>query len=673
MVACRNDVPWIRKHDPPDRHISGVTVCYPTNLRELIELCTDPPGDLKAAGSHYALSGAAISDGIFIETNDPRDEMPAMARTLHDVLPEAMNPRLFEWLTSREIAYEYPIHVEAGKRLYQLYAELDWNVGHDPRSLARHIERENGRSDYLRRWAIPTMGSAAQQTIVGAFSTGTHGGDVKLPPVSDIVQAIHLVLDGGRHLWIERLDRSAFGGAPIVDDALLHGVYNQQTVGRDIEIVRDNELFDAVLVSAGRFGVIYSVVLAVVPQFTLHENTALDWWGSVKSKIVGRSQSIWLVPDRSRETRYLNIIVSLSPTSDGNRAGVIRRWKVDGISDAGVAERRGYPSDPPYIDARIDSPYFPMAGRSREFKASPEVTLIESACSSAGFMQGVIIAVLDEIEEFLTSEGFVVGAGIAAIALAGGAGLIALAPYLWALVHLLRRFLEEFDFDDSTIADAVEALRELVMGVVAETGLPAPTFVWRMITDKLFVQQMTKDDREGVSYAVLDTHDYLEKNCFVDVDSLEVFFDEDERAAIAYVDSLIAFERRQQAEGLTFFGVAALRFTSGTTATLGPQQWPRTVSVEVAGLNGVDGTAQLMRFATLQANDMNFGGFLHWGQRNETTPERLWRFFQHRREVGRYPGDNLVRWQQQLARYTNNGTLKHFSSRQTRSWGLEVS
>ena len=37
---------------------------------------------------------------------------------------------------------------------------------------------------------------------------------------------------------------------------------------RILEVVRDNDLFDAVLVSAGRFGVIYSVVVAAVPQLT---------------------------------------------------------------------------------------------------------------------------------------------------------------------------------------------------------------------------------------------------------------------------------------------------------------------------------------------------------------------------------------------------------------------
>ncbi len=667
MVACRTNVAWRRKHDAPDRSFNAATVCYPTGLRDLIELCSNPPGQLKAAGSHYALSGAAISDDVYIETNDPNDEMPAMARTLHEVLPGCISPSLLQWLIEQDPPTHYPVHVEAGKRLYQLYSELDWGVGHDPRSLARYIEDRTGRRDYLRPWARGTMGSAAQQTIVGAFSTGTHGGDVDRPPIADAIEAMHLVIDGGRHLWIERLDRGTFGGVPLVDDASLRGVYNEATVGRDIEIVRDNDLFDAVLVSAGRFGVIYSVVVAAVPQFTLHENTALALWQDVKTEIAGRSKKLWMRPDVPTEkARYLNLIVSLSPIANGsaNRVGIVRRWEVSTWTDAGVAERRGDPGSPPAIDSRTGSVDFPMAGRNHAYSGKAYPSMIETACSASGFMQGLISGLADEIDAFVESNGAVVGAGIAAVAALGGGGLLALLPQLYLLVTVIRAFLDEFDFDDSTIADAVEAFREVVMGAAAEVGLPAPTFVWRMLTDALFKSQMEVDDREAVSYAIMDTHDYLEENCFVDVDSLEVFFDTDDPRLTAYVDALISFERRQQAEGKTFFGVAALRFMRGTQATLGPQPWQHTASVEVAGVHGVDGTAQLMRYASWLATDLNVGGFLHWGQRNDTKSDRLRRYVQN--------SGAFIRWQRQLARLTDDGRLNHFSNEQTRSWGLEI-
>ena len=667
MVASKHNVVWKRKHDRADRFLTAATVFYPTGLRDLIEICSNPPGKLKAAGSHFALSGAAISDEFFIETNDPWEDMPAMARTLHDVLPGCMSTSLRQVLRSADPVQHYPIHVEAGKRLYQLYSELDWAVGWDPKSLARDLKDRENRPEYSGRWALPTMGSAAKQTVVGAFSTGTHGGDVDLPPIADAIEAIHLVVDGGRHFWIERFDRGAFG-CPLVDDASLRGFYNEADYGREVEIIRDNELFDAVLVSAGRFGVIYSVVIAAIPQFTLREQTELSNWKQVKAQIKGRRDPLWLKPQSTERTHYLNVIVSLSPCAGGssNSAGIIRRWKVPGLSRAGVVERRGDPGSPPVMDLRTQSVIFPQAGRSHAYSGDPSPSMIEKACAASGLIQGLIVAMVDEVEEFVTSNGEVVGAGIAGVALAGGGGLILLIPQLALIVIIIREFLEHFDFDDSTVGDVAEAFRVVVMGAIAETGLPAPTFIWRLFTERFFASQLNVGPREAVSYAIMDTHDYRDRNCYPDVDSLEVFFDEDDSAALAYIDALIAFEKRQQGEGKTFFGVAALRFMNGTQALLGPQQWPRTVSIEVAGLQGVDGTRQLMNYASWLATDLNFRGILHWGQRNDSSATTI------RRRFERF-SDKFRRWQQQLRRLTADGDLDHFSNRQTRAWGLEAS
>ena len=53
--------------------------------------------------------------------------------------------------------------------------------------------------------AMPTLGGANGQTLAGAFSTGTHGSDVDLPPIADGVRAIHMVGPGGQEWWLERL------------------------------------------------------------------------------------------------------------------------------------------------------------------------------------------------------------------------------------------------------------------------------------------------------------------------------------------------------------------------------------------------------------------------------------------------------------------------------------
>lgn len=64
-------------------------------------------------------------------------------------------------------------------------------------------------------WAMPTLGGSNGQSIAGAISTSTHGGDWDQPPLADYVRAIHLITHGGQELWIER------ESDPIITDARL--------------------------------------------------------------------------------------------------------------------------------------------------------------------------------------------------------------------------------------------------------------------------------------------------------------------------------------------------------------------------------------------------------------------------------------------------------------------
>lgn len=133
------------------------------------------------------------------------------------------------------------IHVESGMEVGALCEMLDANPS-EP-------------------WALPTLGGANGQTLAGVISTSTHGGDWRQPPLPDLVRALHLVTDGGRELWIEP------SRAPITDDVRLRSVL---PCG-DTEIIRSDEVFDAALVSFGRFGVIYSMILEVTRGFNVAE------------------------------------------------------------------------------------------------------------------------------------------------------------------------------------------------------------------------------------------------------------------------------------------------------------------------------------------------------------------------------------------------------------------
>src|SRR6267378_516680 len=125
---------WTRKHDDPAATVvpSAPRTVYPKSLEELIEICSTrrPSEKIHAAGSHWALSGAAMSDSVFVETHDPNNMHQAMGRTLYEVAPGCLNPLFINALARQTLMpYDttnvstpadeglYPIHIETGKRV----------------------------------------------------------------------------------------------------------------------------------------------------------------------------------------------------------------------------------------------------------------------------------------------------------------------------------------------------------------------------------------------------------------------------------------------------------------------------------------------------------------------------------------------------------------------------
>ena len=68
-------------------------IFFPQSLEDLIQLCSARPEGQRfhAAGSHWALSTAAVCDHAFIETHDFNEVFPAMDRTLFDVVPGCLS------------------------------------------------------------------------------------------------------------------------------------------------------------------------------------------------------------------------------------------------------------------------------------------------------------------------------------------------------------------------------------------------------------------------------------------------------------------------------------------------------------------------------------------------------------------------------------------------------
>ena len=693
------DADWTRKHDDPREPLlaSVPRTMYPKSLEELIAICRDENlGPLKAAGSHWALSHGAISDETFIETHDPHDIRRAMGRTLKEVVPHCLHSELLERMADPDLAPSAPVHVEAGKRVYQLYAELDQVDPLDTSpadgvlTLGAYMLKHHNTTAFEGPWGMVTAGNAGGQTIVGAFSTGTHGGDFTVGPITDSVLAIHLVADGGKHYWIEKVDERYW--PQLTDDDLLRALYDPVAGRENFEIIRepDNAMFDAAVVSVGRFGIIYSVVLEAAPQYARYERRRLHVWQDFKHQILDRRSPLYrdtaIVPggyvpstDVVGRQRFLQIAVSLTPHANFKRnlVGVTKQWAMKLQDDPpGRAERVGDILTP--FDIRIQGPRFSNAGRAHSYRHDPDDPLnaeddtdpIALACSNGSFLAGVIEAAITELEEFVETNGAVVGAGIAGVIALGGAGLLALIPALLVVLLILKGLLEAFDADDR-FGEHMEKIKNELL----DPNEPDPQkraaglFAWQLIVLLAFRGQQGDRDYEAINYAVLDQKDYRNISCEVNVDSVEVFFNAVDHRLLTFVDALIAYEIMQEFQGRACVGYASLRFMGSTEAKIGMQRHGLTCAVEVACLKDVSGGQEMVDYAARLALNPNIGGILHWGQRNDATAADTQRLFGDASDP--LNGD-LGAWRRALDFVTASGTHNRFSSDFTRRTGLEL-
>lgn len=235
----------------------------PQSLAELVDAIRsesdrDPPGQVRPIGSGWAFSPVASSPDCLIDTT-------RLDRPVDDVL-EGLYPTTVPWSADPNGEPFGYCHVEAGMTLCALSSDLA--------SGAVSVHRP-GRAGPVTAdgWALATTAGAGGQTIGGAIATGTHGAEPTLPPLTDAVQALHLVGPGGRQHWIE----------PIRPGVEWRRILQQRYPG--IRVHQDNDLFEAALVSLGRFGVVYSVVLRVVPQFQLVERRMRTTWDLVADQL----------------------------------------------------------------------------------------------------------------------------------------------------------------------------------------------------------------------------------------------------------------------------------------------------------------------------------------------------------------------------------------------------
>jgi hypothetical protein len=121
----------------------------------------------------------------------------------------------------------------------------------------KELEEENG---WLR--CLRASGASNGQTIAGATATGTHGAGYKAGAVHDAIAGLHIITGANRHVWLER------ASYPVASHAF--------TDWLGAEVFRDDDLFNAAVVSFGSFGFIHGVLMETEPIYLLEKYTAAN-------------------------------------------------------------------------------------------------------------------------------------------------------------------------------------------------------------------------------------------------------------------------------------------------------------------------------------------------------------------------------------------------------------
>ncbi|MBK9256740.1 MAG: FAD-binding protein [Saprospiraceae bacterium] len=173
------------------------------------------------------------------------------------------------------------------------------------------IRELNDRLRIIGR-SLPTSGASNGQTIAGALSTGTHGAALDFGSVPEFVVGLHIVVDKDRHYYIER------ESYPVVS-----GRFTNQL---KTEVIKDDELFNAALVSFGAFGIIHGVMIETQPLF-LYESRLdiMNYDNNLKTLLsaLDFTHSAGTIPSE----RPYHFQVVFNPYAATNNAYVSRMYK----------------------------------------------------------------------------------------------------------------------------------------------------------------------------------------------------------------------------------------------------------------------------------------------------------------------------------------------------------
>ena len=196
------------------------------NFQWLIQHAIDNDVRLRAMGSGWSFSKVAVTEGGIIDTKSLR-------------LSFALSN-----------SYVSPKYLDTGKTAKDLFfVQCGMSMLHLNTKLEKRMNPKR---------ALKASGASNGQTIAGATSTGTHGAAFNFGSTQDFIVGFHIITGPNRHVWLERASH------PITSDRFTNWL--------GAEVIRDDAIFNAALISFGSFGFIHGIMIETEPIYLLEEH-----------------------------------------------------------------------------------------------------------------------------------------------------------------------------------------------------------------------------------------------------------------------------------------------------------------------------------------------------------------------------------------------------------------
>jgi len=572
------------------------TAFRPKSRGEIVEIIRQAESKgqrVKWTGSIWSFMGNYISNDLIIQCDGITgviDRMLILNRlTLSD-------PSISDSL----------VHIRGGTKVFNVnrllhgLAAAATGDGPDEQNLECTFNRSPAR-------ALPTLGGSGGQAIAAVMATGSHGGDIFLPPIADAVMAIHLIGPGGQEWWVER-SQSLTAGTEADTQSQLQTIATSVPGAADeicsgIIVKKDDDFFRSVLVSVGRMGFVYSLVVKTVPAFKLTETRSNDTWETFKNNLTASSFSGFV-----EGLHFLQVLIN--PFGNGSHDCKVANTTV----------------------AECSAPNQVIPGTTG-FDFQSFICSKQNVQVFIPLLLAVLAAILATIAGLVTLAGieFATASALAAIpfigwALAAGmyaawavtiAAIAALSVTAAALTALIGYLSVSGSMTAGDLIAAIAnfsysaGLKDLMKAVLVmlfDSGYP--------VTNN---GQPWTETR--ISWKIMDTYGYKYEDFCQKVDSMEIAFDvsaatDASQGYIAFVDEVLAIFDDLYNRNIAVAGIMSLRYTSKTTALIGMTKFPTTCYIEIPILRNFGGNAEFI--ARVQRSAINHGGVPHWGQLTAT-------------------------------------------------------